>query len=192
MERDTWFKRRREVGTVFWQVAHHSCSSSQTWIQNKSLFKCDLSLTCYPETFKIPGGSVGLKSGNRPRRRRTGKEMENKADNGFWRLDSAQKVFVSEWGRGGRRGRERGGVVRRIMCKEERDDNGWNGETNLKGTKTGCHISALYYFETVSKLLFKVSRETSLAKDLSKTSHISYFRFGEPQEFYTAWYPVWG
>ena len=22
--------------------------------------------------------------------------MENKADNGFWRLDSAQKVFVSE------------------------------------------------------------------------------------------------
>ena len=44
---------------------------------------------------KIPGQSVGLKSGDRPDRR-TSKEMENKADNGFWRLDSAQKVFVSE------------------------------------------------------------------------------------------------
>ena len=42
--------------------------------------------------------------------------MENKADNGFWRLDSAQKVFVSEAGEGG--------GVRSIMCKEERDDNG--------------------------------------------------------------------
>ena len=40
--------------------------------------------------------------------------MENKADNGFWRLDSAQKVFVSE---AKERGRERGGVSC-IMCKE--------------------------------------------------------------------------
>ena len=48
--------------------------------------------------------------------------MENKADNGFWRLDSAQKVFVSEAGERGEEGR--GGGVRRIMCKEERDDNG--------------------------------------------------------------------
>ena len=47
------------------------------------------------DSSKIPGQSVGLKSGDRPDRR-TSKEMENKADNGFWRLDSAQKVFVSE------------------------------------------------------------------------------------------------
>ena len=37
--------------------------------------------------------------------------MENKADNGFWRLDSAQKVFVSE-------AEERRGGVSSIMCKE--------------------------------------------------------------------------
>ena len=50
--------------------------------------------------------------------------MENKADNGFWRLDSAQKVFVSEAEE--RRGeRERRGV-RLALCVRRRgeDDNG--------------------------------------------------------------------
>ena len=45
--------------------------------------------------------------------------MENKADNGFWRLDSAQKVFVSEAGEREERKREEEGLE--ALCVKRRE-----------------------------------------------------------------------